>query len=74
MISKIGTPDLPVDAGAQMITCELEDVVFTARGSGTEPKIKLYIEAKASSSEAASVSANDVLQSLLQEWFKPSMG
>jgi phosphoglucomutase len=69
-----GRPDLPVDASAQMITCELEDVVFTARGSGTEPKIKLYIEAKALTSEAATMIANDVLQILLQEWFKPSYG
>ena len=72
--SSDGKPDLPVDASAQMITCELEDVVFTARGSGTEPKIKLYIEAKASTSEAASTAANDVLQSLLEEWFKPLYG
>jgi phosphoglucomutase len=69
-----GKPILPVDASAQMITCELDDVVFTARGSGTEPKIKLYIEAKAQSSGAAKSLANDVLQSLLNEWFKPEYG
>lgn len=27
-----GKPDLPVDASAQMITCELKNVLFTARG------------------------------------------
>jgi phosphoglucomutase len=69
-----GKPDLPVDASAQMITCELDDVVFTARGSGTEPKIKLYIEAMAESSDAANTLADDVLQSLLKEWFKPEYG
>lgn len=69
-----GKPDLPVDASAQMITCELEGVVFTARGSGTEPKIKLYIEAQAKSSEQAKPKANEVLQDLLMEWFKPQYG
>ena len=69
-----GKPDLPVDASAQMITCELDDVVFTARGSGTEPKIKLYIEAKAESSDMAKNLADDMLQGLLKEWFKPEYG
>ena len=64
-------PDLPVDASAQMITCELDNVVFTARGSGTEPKIKLYIEASAGSSREAKRLANEVLQDLLKEWFRP---
>lgn len=67
-------PDLPVDASAQMITCELEGVVFTARGSGTEPKIKLYIEAKGNTSNEARVKAEEVLGDLLKEWFKPEYG
>ena len=70
-----GVPVLPVDETAQMITCELEgkaEVVFTVRGSGTEPKIKLYIEAKHErSSEEAKEAADSVLQDLLMEWFKP---
>ncbi|KAK4539328.1 hypothetical protein LTR36_000790 [Oleoguttula mirabilis] len=69
-----GKPDLPVDSTAQMITCELGDVVFTARGSGTEPKIKLYIEATASSSAEAKQRADEVLQDLLREWFRPEYG
>ncbi|KAK3674559.1 hypothetical protein LTR78_005645 [Recurvomyces mirabilis] len=65
-----GTPDLPVDTAAQMITCWLDDAVFTARGSGTEPKIKLYVEAiGAASSAAAKTIANDVLKDLVSEWF-----
>lgn len=65
-----GKPTLPVDPMAQMITCELQNVVFTVRGSGTEPKIKLYIEARGSSSEEAKVEAQDVLRDLLGEWFR----
>ncbi|KAF2197464.1 hypothetical protein GQ43DRAFT_203559 [Delitschia confertaspora ATCC 74209] len=65
-------PDLPVDKNSQMITCDLDGSVrFTVRGSGTEPKIKLYIECSASSREAAKAGANEVLQDLLKEWFKP---
>lgn len=70
--SKDHVPDLPVDATAQMITCELDDgAVFTVRGSGTEPKIKLYIECQGKSSEEAKKGANGILQDLLTEWFKP---
>lgn len=65
-------PNLPVDPSAQMITCWLDDdVVFTARGSGTEPKVKLYIEASSDSSERANDVANEVLEDLIREWFKP---
>ncbi|KAF2134467.1 phosphoglucomutase-like protein [Dothidotthia symphoricarpi CBS 119687] len=70
--SKDHTPDLPVDSSSQMITCELDDgAVFTVRGSGTEPKIKLYIECQGKSSEEAKSGANEILQDLLREWFKP---
>ncbi|KAH8727959.1 hypothetical protein GQ44DRAFT_738119 [Phaeosphaeriaceae sp. PMI808] len=65
-------PDLPVDATSQMITCELDDgAVFTARGSGTEPKIKLYIECQGKSSMEAKEGAKEILQDLLKDWFKP---
>ena len=67
-------PILPVDPNAQMITCELEHVVFTVRGSGTEPKIKLYIEAKSSTCQEAQREANEVLADLLRDWFKPEYG
>jgi phosphoglucomutase len=70
--SKDHVPDLPVDATSQMITCELDDgAVFTVRGSGTEPKIKLYIECQGKSSEEAKKGANGILEDLLIEWFKP---
>lgn len=64
-------PLLPVDKSAQMITCELEgDVVFTVRGSGTEPKIKLYIEGSAKSSFEAKSAAESVLRDLVSTWFQ----
>lgn len=65
-------PDLHVDKAAQMITCELDDGArFTVRGSGTEPKIKLYIECTGKSSEEAKAGANEIQADLLKEWFKP---
>jgi phosphoglucomutase len=65
-------PKLPVDPESQMITCEVDgDVRFTVRGSGTEPKIKFYIEAKGRNSESAKKMANEVLKELLEEWFIP---
>jgi phosphoglucomutase len=67
-------PLLPTDKTSQMITCEVDgDVRFTVRGSGTEPKIKFYIECKAHSKEKAKKGANDVLHDLLKEWFKPEL-
>jgi phosphoglucomutase len=70
--SKDHKPDLPVDVTSQMITCELDDgAVFTVRGSGTEPKIKLYIECQGKSSAGAKEGAMGILDDLLREWFKP---
>jgi len=70
--SKDHVPDLPVDRSSQMITCELDNgAVFTVRGSGTEPKIKLYIECQGTSSVEAKSGANAIFMDLLREWFKP---
>jgi phosphoglucomutase len=69
--SKDNKPDLPVDKSAQMITCEVDGGRFTVRGSGTEPKIKLYIECTATSSEVAKAAAEEIQRDLLKEWFKP---
>jgi len=70
--TKDHVPDLPIDESSQMITVDLEgDVRFTARGSGTEPKIKLYIECKGKSSDEAKQGAQMVLDDLLREWFRP---
>lgn len=69
--TKDNVPELPVSKESQMITCEVEgDVRFTVRGSGTEPKIKLYVEGCGDSAEEARRKAEEVLEDLLKEWFK----
>ncbi|TGJ71204.1 Phosphoglucomutase-3 [Orbilia oligospora] len=68
-----GIPVLPVDRSSQMITVGMDDVRFTIRGSGTEPKIKYYVEAKASGKEEASAAAKEVADAVVREWFKPEV-
>lgn len=71
-------PSLPTDSRLQMITAVLEDgegdsVRFTCRGSGTEPKLKVYIEGRSPKSgiQAQNV-ANRCWDALREEWFKPA--
>lgn len=65
-------PLLPVSENSQMITCELHGGArFTVRGSGTEPKIKLYIEGKADTAAKAKDVAKEVLEELLERWLNP---
>ncbi|CAN6647392.1 phosphoribomutase [Trichomonascus vanleenenianus] len=72
-------PTLPVSPLVQMITVKLstpdsgEGVRFTARGSGTEPKLKVYIEGHASSAERAQELAVNVWQVLKEQWFRPDV-
>jgi phosphoglucomutase len=48
-----------------MITFDLDnETVMTLRGSGTEPKLKYYIEAKGTSMEEAQAKAENVEQAL----------
>ncbi|KAK6357114.1 Phosphoglucomutase-3 [Orbilia javanica] len=68
-----GVPVLPVDKSSQMITVGMDGVRFTIRGSGTEPKIKYYVEAKASGKEEAAKAAKEVAGAIVQEWFKPEV-
>ncbi|KAK9376799.1 uncharacterized protein V1513DRAFT_438168 [Lipomyces chichibuensis] len=70
------TPDnvplLPVSKGSEMITCILDNSVrVTIRGSGTEPKLKVYVEAKSASREMSKQLAEEVWDDLEREWFKP---
>lgn len=72
-------PVLPVDATSQMITSVLKaadgsegTVRFTCRGSGTEPKLKVYIEGKSEESEKrAEELAVRCWRTLREEWFRP---
>lgn len=69
-------PTLPVSSSTEMITVELETdssqnetIRFTARGSGTEPKLKVYIEVSSKSKERAQLLTLKVWETLAVEWF-----
>lgn len=70
-------PILPVDGASQMITATLKDetsghiVRFTCRGSGTEPKLKVYIEGRGNSEKEAVGIARLCWDTLKEHWFKP---
>ncbi|KAJ5334613.1 hypothetical protein N7452_007016 [Penicillium brevicompactum] len=70
-------PDLPEDPTSQMLTLWLEGGVrFTFRGSGTEPKVKFYIESCGDSREDAVKAVCEAFQTIREEWvqrFTPSM-
>lgn len=51
-----------------------EFVRFTARGSGTEPKLKVYVEAKAEDEERSLSLAKNVWDVLKAEWFGDYVG
>lgn len=70
------TPDLPVSKSSQMITCWLEKVDgtdegirFTVRASGTEPKIKIYLECRSNDPISAEKGAAETLERIKLEWF-----
>ncbi|KAF6241062.1 hypothetical protein HO173_000856 [Letharia columbiana] len=70
------TPDLPVSESSQMITCWLEKlddidegIRFTVRASGTEPKIKIYLECRGKDPLSAKTGATQMLESIKLEWF-----
>lgn len=70
--TKDNRPLLPSDPESQMITVEVEgEVRFTIRASGTEPKIKMYVEAKAKSGEKAGLAAIAVQEEIVREWLRP---
>ncbi|CAD6569427.1 MAG: Phosphoglucomutase-3 [Alectoria sarmentosa] len=70
------TPDLPVSKGSQMITCWLEKldgtdegIRFTVRASGTEPKIKIYLECHSNNPTSAETGAAQMLERIKLDWF-----
>ncbi|KAL5360290.1 hypothetical protein BJX96DRAFT_150048 [Aspergillus floccosus] len=65
-------PTLPVDSSSQMLTLWLDrDVRFTIRASGTEPKVKLYIESCGASREQAVSAVCDAFLAVLEQWVQP---
>lgn len=83
------TPDhkplLPIDPSCQMITCTMnpidqdnniikyERIRFTMRNSGTEPKLKLYIESSAQTEERSLFLSKLTWDVLKHEWIKPEI-
>lgn len=75
-------PTLPVDPSSQMITVaaklrnsdDREQIRFTLRGSGTEPKLKVYIESCAQSESRALSLAKLASEVLQREWLMPGVG
>lgn len=70
------TPDLPVSKSSQMITCWLEKfdgidegIRFTVRASGTEAKIKIYLECHSNDPGSAEMGAAQMLEHIKLEWF-----
>jgi phosphoglucomutase len=65
------TDPLPEDTrvvpSQEMITFEVGGSVVTLRGSGTEPKLKYYVEAKWETMEEAEKMAGEV-ERALREW------
>ena len=67
--------ELPSSSSTQMITCWLDGsnsddgIRITIRASGTEPKIKLYLECRSRNQESAHMGAVEVLGLLRQTWF-----
>lgn len=68
-----GVPRLPTSKSSEMVTVELEGgkVKFTVRGSGTEPKIKFYVEAVDEDKDVAKKIAEEVAEAVKREWFRP---
>ncbi|KAJ6114713.1 hypothetical protein N7486_000491 [Penicillium sp. IBT 16267x] len=70
-------PDLPEDPTSQMLTLWLDGGVrFTIRGSGTEPKVKFYIESCGASRDNAVKAVCGTFLTILTQWvqkYTPSM-
>ncbi|ODH26175.1 hypothetical protein ACO22_04766 [Paracoccidioides brasiliensis] len=63
---------LPVDPSSQMLTVWSErGIRFTLRGSGTEPKVKIYIESCCDSREEAVKAVCYMFTTVLEHWVKP---
>jgi phosphoglucomutase len=67
-----GLPALPVSRGSEMITFKLSNnAVATLRGSGTEPKLKVYCELRGSDAGTARAEADRTARLILDEMLQP---
>jgi len=63
---------LPVDPSSQMITFTFENgAVCTLRGSGTEPKLKFYVEAKGATREEMQDTLSSVTTAVIDQFLQP---
>jgi phosphomannomutase len=65
---------LPVSPSIEMITFTFEnDSICTLRGSGTEPKLKYYIEARGEFAKAQEVRSclEELVSSVINEFLQP---
>ncbi|KAG0005924.1 Phosphoglucomutase-3 [Modicella reniformis] len=71
---KDGVPTLPVSSAAEMITFYLENgCVFTLRTSGTEPKIKYYLEVSALTMQEAESQAKEIEAAMCAQLLEPEV-
>ncbi|XP_049848681.1 probable phosphoglucomutase-2 [Schistocerca gregaria] len=64
-------PTLPMSASTQMITFTFEDGVVTLRGSGTEPKLKYYVEVVGKDEESSEKKLKELTEAIINELLKP---
>eukprot|EP00656_Telonema_subtile_P043287 TRINITY_DN49666_c0_g1_i2.p1 TRINITY_DN49666_c0_g1~~TRINITY_DN49666_c0_g1_i2.p1 ORF type:complete len:197 (+),score=52.96 TRINITY_DN49666_c0_g1_i2:180-770(+) len=63
---------LPVDPSSQMITFSFENgAVCTLRGSGTEPKLKYYVEAQGATREQMQSNLDTMKQAVVEHLLQP---
>lgn len=55
-------------AAEEMVDAKQTDVYFTIRASGTEPKVKLYLECSSSTEDKAVHHATNVFSAIIKEW------
>ena len=65
---------LPTTPGAHMITFTFENgCVATLRGSGTEPKLKYYVEVIGRDKESAEGLRAAMQQAIMDNWLQPPL-
>jgi len=62
--------DVPADFGSDFLAAELDGRMWMAmRASGTEPKVKIYVEAVDTESEAAAKSEAQRVATVIADWW-----